>query len=238
MRGPYRRRLPFVGRQTVPGAAGTVNWSLIQSAQNEGSGAISLSKAFTANVTQGDLLIAFGQINGAAPTSMVVSDSAGNTWSQATVSSKDPTFANLTSLWWTVAGASGADTVTVTQNTGAGPLNLEIAEFRPGATPTSFTISLDTAVNALQTGSTFTPDCGTISVAGAGEMCVAAAGGNSASLSGASGTNTGWTFLQQRATQPWLLSEYILNVSTAQDGSFTLSTARPWTAVGASFKAV
>lgn len=205
--------------------------SLVQSASINGAGT-SLSKAFPGAVTQGNLLVAYVLVSGSTPTSVSVSDLSGNTWAQAVASAKVGN--TFVAIWYAVSAGNNTPTVKATPAPASSPnMALAIAEFNPGATPTSFTITLDQTASATGAG-TQNPSCGNINVTGTNELAVAMFGTNSGGVvTPTAGTN--FTLDQFVSTAPFLANEYDLNVNSAQAGAFTESTATTWGAAGASF---
>lgn len=88
-----------------------------------------IALAYPANVIKGDLLIALGG-TGSSGTSGVLSvtDTQGNVWTKAAAAGSfdDPT---SLSIFWAIASVSGPNTVTLSTNTAANPLDLIIAEY-------------------------------------------------------------------------------------------------------------
>lgn len=104
----------------LKGSAPPVSVAFVQSAGNNSANASSLSQAFLSNVTAGDLLVVGvggDQLDGA--TAAAVADTQSNTYAQVGSYVTTPTTLYGLALFAAVAGATGANTVTVTITPGA-----------------------------------------------------------------------------------------------------------------------
>lgn len=202
-------------------------WTFVQAA-TVGAVTASQSLAYGSNVTAGDLLVVAVSTYGVD--TVTPSDSQGNTYTRAAGYVTNPGNGTL-SIWYAIAQTTGACTVTVALSANDF-MGLGILDY----TPPAGAVAVDGTAQA--TGGSTAPSCGSIAVAGAGELCIAAYLQETYS----SVTVTAGSGFTLRCNQPngasyeGLGVEDALNVSTAQTGSFTLNAAAQWAALGVSFK--
>lgn len=120
--------------------------------------ATTIAKAFGSNIAAGSLLICLTWVYSATATIVSVADTKLNTWTLNT----GPTGTGAGNSRWfvysTIAGSSGADTVTVTYSAGSLPRALALFEVQFSATP-----AFDSGATNTGTGST--PNAGNLTPA-------------------------------------------------------------------------
>jgi len=139
-----------------------MSFSKVQSTSGESSGLVSsFGLAYGTNPTSGNLLVVLGSCSGhagALPASMALSDTIGNSWTQDCNQSDSTSGSKgFIAIWHCTNKSTGADTVTLTPNTGTYVTSLCVYEFSfsgtlaVDGTPTS-AISAST-VTSYQPGS-------------------------------------------------------------------------------------
>ncbi|MCE5335478.1 MAG: hypothetical protein LLG06_12920 [Desulfobacteraceae bacterium] len=201
----------------------------VQSATNRtGSNVASLSKAFSGNVSLGNLIVVcVGTKTGALP-SNGCSDNLGNTYSQAIVASNDQgSNVRYAAIYYAIVAYAGACTITVTPSASC-PIAMSISEFSgcAGSSPLDTTNSGTDNTNAPSSGSV-TPN-GSDLLVGAMTFEGSAAGITS---------DSDYTEIYAYGNaSPFLGSEYRLNRSSSDTADWTLQYTRQWVAVIAAFK--
>lgn len=102
--------------------------TLTQKAQNAANGVTNISVAFPSPVTQGTLLIAIVSNDALAQPPSTVSDTQGNTWTLASSQAGIDNFASI-AMYFAIAKASGATTVSWATGGGSGDLMIQIMEY-------------------------------------------------------------------------------------------------------------
>lgn len=189
------------------------------------------SLAFASNPTANDLLVVCARLGNAnpSPTSITISDTPTNTWTQ--IGSTVTTASQFNLLcWYAVNSTTGADTVTVSWTNSQ---TLRMMEYEYSGTATSS--PLDT--NASGTGSsTGINSSSSINPAGPNELLFVAAC-NNANVTYTAGTN--YTLEDQipagssgkMGTEQW-----IQTTATSDNGPFTISPSDSWGTILAAFK--
>lgn len=143
-----------------------------------GSAALGVALAsYPANVTQGDLLVAMVHMYPSnVANTVALADNFSNVWAPASspVTNTFSTHYHL-SLWYAIAGASGACSVTATSSDLADPIVLGLAEY--SGTKASGVLdnsSTNTVLAAIGAGGTYTATTGSVPVAGTRELVVGA----------------------------------------------------------------
>ena len=166
---------------------------LVQSNSPGQNGAGTASYVYLDNVTSGDLLVFCHNWNvgGQSPT---VSDTQTNTWTAGTqVSANDGSGISVVQCWWTSAGSTGADTVTISSLT---VRSGTIAEFSNMSATRDVEAQATTTTNAHSLTTTPTTTLN-------GDLCVSFAGqwsatsniypGASGNVAGGNGSNVAHT---------------------------------------------
>jgi subtilisin family serine protease len=211
----------------------TVNAALfarLQSASVEGSAVSSISVAFPAGNTAGNLIIAFVRASTTAQT-ITLSDTAGNTYTQA-VSQGQTTDGHQAAIFYAANIKSGANTVTATfSGTNNHPF-LAIYEYRGLST----TNPLDKTSAAQGTSATASSGA-TATTTAANELVFAGLGLPSSSTTTVT-AGSSFTLEQQdtRSGGSRAASEdQIVSATGSYAGTFTLSVSDNWSAVVATF---
>ena len=239
MSGIYPRRMPWVGKQLVPPSSPPAAvWALRQSALAGGVSVPPYNLSFTSNVLQGDLLLGWIAMSSATGKTVSCSDSQGNTYATAVLTSVNATDNSIVQCFFAIAGASGPNTLTFTPSSGTPPSTVVVEEFTPGGTPTAFTITKDGTNSAVFTTNTGTPSAGTIPVNNPNELVVVGLGQTSAPFSGTITPGGALVTDQQRIAAPTFTTAYVLSANAGVAGSFTTSQNRAWDVAGVSFRAV
>ncbi|MDE2103813.1 MAG: hypothetical protein KGL39_41630 [Patescibacteria group bacterium] len=145
-------------------------WTLVQHAmQASGNSALQRQLGFGASVTAGNLLaMAVSMFSGSSPTA-TPADTLGNTWTQLGSYSRNGS--NTVAIFATLAGTSGgSDTLKWTPNVSVFG-GFVIAEFSP---PAGFAAPYTLDGSVTNTGSANPTSSGSIPVAGANELALAA----------------------------------------------------------------
>lgn len=201
----------------------------VQSATNRtGSNVSSLSKAFASNVTLGNLIVVCAGTRSNALPSGGCSDSLGNTYSQAVVSSNSQgSYTRYAAIYYAVVTAAGACTVTVTPSAD-GQIVMSISEFSgcAGSSPLDVTNS--------GTGNSAAPSSGSVSPNGS-DLLVGAMtfDGSPSSITSDSDYTEIYAY---GSASPYMGSQYRLNRSSSDAADWTLQYTRQWVAVIAAFK--
>ena len=201
-------------------------YSLVQEARDFSFGTsntATFAKAFTSNVTLGNLLVVWmDDFNTGTTGTVTVSDSRGNTWNQVQTSLAGGSGRCI--MFWAVANSTGSCTVTFN----AGGHNfvfpiIQVMEF--GGGPSS---PLETSVQA--TGSSTSPQAN-ITVSGTADLIVAAV---VPTASSSTSTTAGWT-----AAASGINNSAIYAVEVAA-GTFTptfsMSTTGGWGVIAVAFR--
>jgi hypothetical protein len=197
------------------------------SAQSAGTGSVAV--AYPSNVTAGRLLTACCSNFGAAIGTSAVTDSQGNTWTRVAAATNGSA---QVAIFWTLAGSSAANTVTLTTGGGEYPtLSIYETTGTPNASPFDKTANGTGTSASHATGSTAT-------LAQADEVAFAV----STYDGGTGGTPTvggSWTLGQIQtnfANMPLASAYQIISATTAQSVTFTWINA-PYAVCLATFKA-
>ena len=197
-------------------------------ATSGGSAVVSESALFVSPTTAGNLIVVGVSAIGSSTVTFSVSDSTGNTYSQAGIYATNGT-STRTAIFYAKSIAGGYDTVTVTPSASVA-LTLGIHEYS-GADPVAPLVSTSIGSGSGSPGST-----GPISVGGANDMFFAAFGstqGTGGSQSVGTGATSRYAYDSEGA--PVLLDEDQIGVSSAAAMSFSYSYSGVWAGVGASF---
>jgi len=208
------------------GGGGTI--ALVQSAALQGSSVTSLSQAFPANNTAGDLLIAFVRASTTSQT-VTVTDTAGNPYALA-VSQTQTTDGHQIRIFYATSAASGPNTVTATFSASNNHPWLAVFEYTGVS-------GLDQTAHAQGNGSS--PNTGlTAATTSNNELVFAGLGVPNASTATVT-AGTGFQLLLQDAppnTSRAATEGRIVSVSGQYAGTFSLSASTNWSAVVATFK--
>jgi len=165
---------------------------LIQHAHGSGANVGSVTVAFASNVAAGDLLVIVAGSGFCGPAGGLgtPTDTQSNTWTQA-VNSSNVNDNTQVVLWYALAAASGACTVTLPAGSGTGAIEVLIAEYsgviKVGGTP------LDQSHSNLSGVAT-----GSITTTQANELIIAVAcDGGAVGFAGPWGPGTGFTIEEQ-----------------------------------------
>lgn len=200
-------------------------------ANGTGHSGTSTSLAYGSNVAAGNLLVVVVS-NFSTSTTVSISDTQGNVYAQAGTYST-ASGANRVSIWYAMAKASGANTVTATPSssdfTGLGVLEYSYS----GAT--AFTVDGSVTNN----GNTNPHSTGNIPVSGSGELAIAAFCQGSLTATWTPGTgftnrvsqNNGSSFEALYVDDDFPVSSAVNDSGTSSSTSLTMA------AIGASFKA-
>ena len=116
----------------VPSAGATI--SFVQGNTATSHAASSVAIAYRSNNASGNLLVAAaGSFNSMAQQTLTISDSAGNAWSQAVVTTSFGSTA-LVYIWYAVNSKAGPNTVTFTPSRRDGDIDATIYEYSGIAT--------------------------------------------------------------------------------------------------------
>lgn len=195
-----------------------------------GDSASARALAYTSSVVAGnELFVAVGGFS-ATPRTVALTDTQGNTYTQ--VGGYSDQGNNRLSLWRTVAGSSGANTVTVTPS-GSQYSAIVTAEYSGvNATP------VDTVVTA-GAGSTTSLTTGSVAVGQVGTMVI---GVFAQGFVNATGTATGGFTMRTQvttgATDMAIYFEDILGQAAAIAATATVTSAAAYAAIGVSIKPV
>lgn len=131
--------------------------SYVQGESNTAHSATSVSAAFTAANTAGNLIIVcLGAWNGASTVGTpVVSDSAGNTYTQLTTDGKTGAGTSLISVWYALNVKAGSNTVTINGLISGTDLDITVVEYSGVASvaASSFAVAGATTVSTSVTPS-------------------------------------------------------------------------------------
>jgi hypothetical protein len=202
--------------------------ALVQHTQkNQSTAVTSTTLAYASNVTAGDLLICV--VRGGTPlTSITITDSQGNTWTNCTFQNVNG--AGSLQISFAVANATGGNTVTITPNAST---TLRIAILEYSGTDTSSPLD---AENNSSTGTSTAPAASSITPAAANELVIGAvAVGNAENFSpGASFT------LEEQvptgASGKMAVEDWIQTTATATTAPQTINVSDTWLAAIAVFK--
>lgn len=233
-----RRRVEAIGE--IPWAAvlsppPPSTWSFVQSTSAQHTASASAQTlAFGSNVTSGDLLIVAVGMTASPGDTVTVTDSQSNTYTQV---STYASFSNaslgteILSVWWTIAGSSGANTVTVTPS-GIDALSIGIHEY----TPPAGTVAVDKTANVTSTSAG--PAASLVGVT-AGAMIFAAYAQSDSNLASCT-AGSGFTLranILNGSGESGLGTEDKLNVAAGgQTVVFSLSASVNWGCISVSFK--
>jgi hypothetical protein len=94
----------------------------VQSTTNSASTALTVAKAYTSNVTAGNLLVCILHVynNGGGPGTITVTDTLGNTWTHAPGGLSGYGGLGTDQIWYVASTLGGANTVTATCTTNGG----------------------------------------------------------------------------------------------------------------------
>lgn len=187
----------------------------------------STTLAYVSNVTANNLLVVVVR-SGGAVTSITITDTIGNTWTNGTFHAISAT--GSLQISWSVNSSSAADTITVTPNS-ASTIRVAIYEFSGTATASV----LDVQEN-VQSGTGTGPDSTSFTPAQDNELVVGAAiVDNTATFT--AGTN--YTLQDAVPASPNTklgVETWIQTTATATTANFTVSGNPSWMAARAAFK--
>ena len=213
---------------TIAPAGGGGAIGLVQSAAAQGTSVASLSQAFPANNTAGNLIVVFVRASTTGQT-VTVSDTAGNTYTLA-VSQTQTSDSHQIRIFYATSATSGLNTVTATFSATNNHPWLAVFEYTGVS-------ALDQTAHAQGSGSS--PNTGlTATTASNSELVFAGLGVPNASTATAT-AGTGFQLLLQDAppnTSRAATEGQITAVSGQYAGTFSLPAGTNWSAVIATFK--
>ena len=197
-------------------------------ATSGGTSVASQSALFISPTTAGNLIVVGVNGYGSATATFTVTDTSGNTYSQAGIYATNGT--NRTAIFYAKNIAGGYDTVTVTASSSV-ELTFGIHEYS-GADPSAPLVSTSSGTGTSAAGLT-----GTVTVGGANEMLFAAFGTEAASGGFSITVGSGDTsrYVDSGLGQAALLDEDKIGVSTAGSMTDSYGYSVGWAGVAASF---
>lgn len=207
-------------------------YALLQSRQQTGGGALTTVRAYASNVTANNLLICAVSSGGPNSQATGITDSQANTWSQVGTASISA-LGDAIQIFYTIAGSSAANTVTVTFPGVAQGDTMTIFEYSGNATS-----SVLDQINVGQ-GVSSTPASASITPGQAN--CLVFAAEVDGAIDGTTITaGTNYTIRQTQLTSSVLerigTEDWIQTTATATTGNFTLGTSATWATKVAAFK--
>ena len=213
---------------TIASGGGGGAIGLVQSAAAQGTSVTSLSQAFPASNTAGNLIVVFVRASTTTQT-VTVSDTAANTYALA-VSQTQTTDGHQIRIFYATSAVSGPNTVTATFSATNNHPWLAVFEYTGVS-------ALDQTAHAQ--GSGLSPNTGlTATTTSNSELIFAGLGVPNASTATAT-AGTGFQLLLQDAppnTSRAATEGQITAVSGQYAGTFSLSAGTNWSAVAATFK--
>jgi hypothetical protein len=203
---------------------------LVQENAVQGSGVGSLSVAFSAANTSGNLILAFVRMSTTTQT-VTLKDSAGNTYVQAVAQVQTSDGSEISLFYAKSILGAAANTVTATFSATNNHPWLAIYEYSglSTTTPLDKTASAQGSSTAVSSGATAT-------TTSANELVFAATGLPS-SYTGTTTAGSGYALLEKNPTGSPAANESELATSTGTyTGTFTLSASANWSALVATFK--
>jgi O-glycosyl hydrolase len=202
--------------------------ALVQQATNNTAGATSLAKAFTANVTAGNLIVV--AVSGWPTPTINVTDSRGNAYAVASPI-RQAAGSSFSAIYYAKNITGGADTVTVSANSSV-QLSMVIAEFSGLNT----TAPLDGNVSAA--GTSNTPSSGNVTPTTATDLLIGAGTHNLSTITSA---GSGFTLIgvatEDSSNHQPLAMEYKFLTSTSPvAATFSLPASGDWSQNAALFK--
>lgn len=209
---------------SAPG--GTSSVAYVQSrGNNYGNSSSPQTLAYTSNVTAGNLLVVISAQGTDTSATVTVTDSLGNTYSQAgsySTNTNPPPFGLRIGLFYCISASSGSCTVTVTPSALVGQ-NIDIFEY------SGILASSPLTATSGNTGTSASPSTGSVTINAAGDLVI---GGVLATL----GTVTSSAF-NQRTSHGTAGTADTTNAQATTSVTFSDTLSEAWTAIGASFKA-
>jgi Subtilase family/Putative Ig domain len=202
---------------------------LVQENAVQGSGVASVSVAFPAANTTGNLILAFVRMSSATQT-VTLTDSAGNTYVEA-VGQVQTADGSQVHLFYAKGILGAANTVTATFSASNNHPWLAIYEYKGlnAANP------LDQTAHAQ--GNSTAPNSGATATTTSANELVFAAMGLAASYAGTQTTGGGYTLLQNDTSTSPASNESMLVTSTGSfAGAFSITSSVNWSAIVATFK--
>ena len=227
---------PAVSLSAASLAFGNSAAAVVQDASATGSGSSTLAAKFNSNVTKNNLLVAgVSSYAGNAFANPPVTDTLGSTWSLAVT--KNPGTAgtpSLTAIYYAVAPAGGADTVTV-HMTGTNNLHLHIYEVSGLLTSSA----LDQTGSNYQSGTTVATVSTAAATTSANEFVFAYFGRDNGSGAWAAGSGYGNTIASPNtsASTDAFSEAAVISAKGVQTATATSSAADGLTSVIATFAA-
>jgi hypothetical protein len=215
---------------TVAAFTATPGIALVQENAVQGSGVGSLSVAFSAANTSGNLILAFVRMSTTTQT-VTLKDSAGNTYVQAVAQVQTSDGSEISLFYAKSILGAAANTVTATFSATNNHPWLAIYEYSglSTTTPLDKTASAQGSSTAVSSGATAT-------TTSANELVFAATGLPS-SYTGTTTAGSGYALLEKNPTGSPAANESELATSTGTyTGTFTLSASANWSALVATFK--
>jgi hypothetical protein len=201
---------------------------LVQSAAVQGTSQASISQAFPAHNTAGNLLIVFVRASTANQT-VAVTDTAGNNYAQAVMQTQT-TDGHQIRIFYATSAGSGSNTVTATFSATNNHPWLAVFEYAGVS-------GLDQTAHAQGSGTS--PNSGlTPTTTSANELVFAGLGVPNNSTATAT-AGTGFQLLLQDAppnTSRAATEGQIVSATGQYGGTFSLSASANWSAVAATFK--
>jgi hypothetical protein len=196
----------------------------------QGSGVGSVSVAFTAANTSGNLILAFVRMSTTTQT-VTLKDSAGNTYTQAVAQVQTADGSQIHLFYAKNVLGAAANTVTATFSSTNNHPWLAIYEYKG----LNITNPLDQTASAQ--GSSTTASSGATATTTSANELVFAATGLPSSYTGTPTAGSGYAFLEKNPTGSPAANESELATSTGTyNGTFTLSASANWSALVATFK--
>lgn len=192
--------------------------AFVQSDYNEGNGSsTTIAQAFGSNVTAGNLLVACLCRDGGGNT-VSVTDSQGNTWQRD--EQLDST--QHIEIWSTIAGSTGANTVTATFSSGQANRRLAIHEYS-GVTTSSWK---DVSANN-HNSSTSTPTSTAVTPNQDNSLFVGALTPTTVAVFTAPGAGSGFTEREEGPSDGFQSQDFIQGTAASKASTWSLDTADP-----------
>lgn len=135
----------------------------VQSAQSaNGSATRTTTAAATLTVTAGHLLVVCASWDSGSTPTVSLADTLGSTWTALPVAN-DSTDQQSNAMWWTIAGAGGSDTFTVTLSASSDYFEMVALEY-------SGVSDVDATTMVANQAATTTPATGSVTTTAAGDL--------------------------------------------------------------------
>lgn len=204
----------------------------VQSKELSGALSSGSTVTYTSNVTSGNLLvILITQYAGASNRPITgVSDGINGNWTKAITAGNGST-STLADIWFFSGTGGGSCTVTINWNNGADNKDMLILEYSGCATVATPDVT-DSIIGASSTTNQYATNSDSTSANGSVTVGCSSLNGSNAGYS----STSGFTFITPAQTD-CTFAEQIASSQITTNGSYTLSAARSFTGVMASFKA-